>query len=157
MRDSAHEHGWYEYRRPVQTAFIAFLGIGMLVVLLSLRVFLANSWRQNTYTWLGIVLLCVFILMRAASFHHFDILIGHPLLGLKVNFILEVGALLLIIFGTYYHPIVATNKTSNYVELAAEGDDVYCPQCNAQAVAKAAHGRHFKCKACANSYSVYIR
>ena len=102
MRDNALSHGWYAYRRPLQLGFIVFLGMGMLIILLSLRLFLANSWRHNKLAWLGVTLLCTFILMRAASFHHLDIFIVYPLFGITINVILEVGAILLIILGTFF-------------------------------------------------------
>lgn len=100
VRDSALAHGWYEYRRSLQAAFIAILGLGMMFTLVGLRIFLANSWRQHKLTWVGIVLLCTFILMRAASFHHLDLFINHHVLGFRVNVILEIGAILLIILGS---------------------------------------------------------
>ncbi len=161
-RINAYAHGWYEYRRLVQMAFMIFLGLTMLVTLLSLRMFLARSWKTYKMTWVGLVLLCTFILMRAASFHHFDIFINTHLLGLKINVILEIGALLLIILGTFYYkkpeyPItVITKVLKNYVEVAAEGDTVNCPQCAAEALFKAVDARVFKCKLCGFKYSVRV-
>ena len=161
-RISAHVNGWYAYRRFIQLAFIAFLGLGMLATLLSLRVLLANSWKVYKITWVGIVLLCTFILMRAASFHHFDIFINTHLLGLKINAILEIGALLLIILGTFCYkkpeyPITVISKVlKNYVDVAAEGDAVNCPQCATEALFKAVDARVFKCKLCGYKYSVRV-
>lgn len=97
MKDSAQAHGWYEHRRPMQTMFIALLGFGMLTALVSLRIFLTNSWRKYKLALVGIVLLCTFILMRAASFHHFDLFINNGIVGIKTNVLLEIGAILLII------------------------------------------------------------
>jgi hypothetical protein len=162
MRDSAHLHGWYDYRRHLQLAFIVFLGLGMLAALLSLRVFLAHSWQTYKITWMGILLLCTFILMRAASFHHFDIFINTHLVGLKINVMLEIGALLVIILGTFcykkreYPITVITKVLKNYVEVAAEGDTVSCPQCAAEALFKAVDARVFKCKVCGYKYTVRI-
>jgi hypothetical protein len=162
LRDSAYAHGWYAYRRALQLAFIVFLGLGMLLVLMGLRAFLANSWKTYKMTWVGLVLLCTFILMRAASFHHFDIFINTHLLGLRVNVILEMGALLLIILGTFYYkkteyPItVITKVLKSYVEVVAEGDTVNCPQCATEALFKAVDARVFKCKACGYKYTVRV-
>ena len=162
VRDSAKAHGWYEHRRPVQTIFIGLLGLGMLIALFSLRLFLANSWRHNKITWLGIVLLCLFILMRAASFHHFDILINHDILGIKINVILELGAIFLIILGTYFYqkyvyPLITnTEKLKESVAIAHDGDDVRCPRCGAQPLAKPVDGRLFKCRACSYKYRVEV-
>lgn len=79
------------------------LGLGFFIVLISLQLFLTNSWRRYRLAWLGITLLCTFILMRASSFHHFDVFIDHKILGLTVNEMLENGAILLIILGTFFN------------------------------------------------------
>ena len=161
VKDNAYAHGWYAHRRLVQVVFIALLGLGMLVALLSLRLFLAHSWRHNKLTWLGILSLCVFILMRAASFHHFDIFINRPIFSLKINVILEIGAILLIILGTFFDKRstnllnTSTFPMSKYAEVANAGD-VQCPQCGVQPLAKTIEGRLFKCRACGNKFMVHV-
>ncbi len=72
LRDSAHAHGWYEARRPLQALFILGLALGILLSLVSIRRFLAASWHRHKIAWIGVELLCAFVLMRAASFHHMD-------------------------------------------------------------------------------------
>lgn len=162
MRDSAKAHGWYAHRRPVQIVFIGLLGLGMLSALLSLRLFLANSWRHNKMTWLGIVLLCTFIVIRAASFHHFDILISRDFFGLKINVILELGGILLIILGTYFNNKNISSLMANTINLkvtvkiAHEGDEACCPRCGSQPLAKAVNGRLFKCRSCRHKYRVEL-
>ena len=161
-RDAAKMHGWYDHRRPVQVIFIGLLGFGMLITLFSLRLFLANSWRHNKIAWIGIVLLCTFIVMRAASFSHFDILINHDILGIKINVILELGAIALIILGTYFNkkyvnPLIKnTANLKDTVEISHEGDDVRCPRCGAQPLAKPVDGRLFKCRACNYKYRIEL-
>ncbi len=161
-KDNAHLNGWYEHRRPVQIIFIAVLGLGMLIALLSLRLFLANSWRHNKLTWVGIILLSAFILMRAASFHHFDVFINWPILGLKINVIFEIGAILLIILGTFFDKKTSNLLTTHtfpmnrYAEIINEGDDVQCPQCGVQPLANTIDGRLFKCRACGNKFMVRV-
>lgn len=103
IKDNALAHGWYVHRRPVQIIFLMMLGLGFFIVLISLQLFLTNSWRRYRLAWLGITLLCTFILMRASSFHHFDVFIDHKILGLTVNEMLENGAILLIILGTFFN------------------------------------------------------
>lgn len=162
VKDSAQAQGWYAHRRPVQIIFIAILGLGLVITLVSLRLFLANSWRHHKITWLGIILLSAFILMRAASFHHFDILINRPILGLQINVIFEIGAILLIILGTFFNKkstnLLSTNTfpMNRYAEIINEGDDVQCPQCGVQPLAKTITGRLFKCRACGNKFMVRV-
>jgi Zn finger protein HypA/HybF involved in hydrogenase expression len=162
MRDNAVAHGWYANRRVVQATFILFLGIGLFVALFSLRLFLAKSWHLYKLTWLGILLLCTFILMRAASFHHFDIFINTHLLGLRINVLLEIGALILIIIGTLRHQHVQIQTEDNarsaasYIEIKVEGDPVCCPNCGHPPVSETVQGRLFKCKQCGHKYTVYL-
>ena len=103
MRTVAQSQGWYENRKSLQLLFIAFLSAGMLFTLLSIRFYLAQSWHNYPLTWVGIVLLSTFILMRAASFSHIDRMIHYPILGLKLNGVMEIGSITLIIFGSYFN------------------------------------------------------
>lgn len=162
LKDSAQAHGWYEHRRPVQIAFIVVLGFGMLFALITSRLFLANTWRNYKLTWVGVIFLCAFILMRAASFHHVDLLINHEILGLKLNVIIEIGAIFLIIVGTYFNknqvnPLIAdTISVHDYVEIENEGDTVRCPQCGTQPLSKARDYRLFKCRSCGFKYTARV-
>jgi hypothetical protein len=159
MRDAAVEHGWYEYRRKVQVLFIFCIGFAMLITLITLRIALLDHWRRYQWIWLGLLLLSAFILIRAASFHHVDILIHQSILGLELNVLLENLALSLILLGTYQHgpPVSRLYKSAPKAYQAnAEGADVYCPRCSTKAYSTASHGRLFKCKFCAHKYQVYV-
>ena len=162
LKDSAQAHGWYEQRRPVQVAFITALGFGMLITLISFRLFLASTWRNYTFTWVGIILLCTFVLIRAASFHHVDILINYEISGLRVNVLMEIGAILLIIMGTFFNRkqtnllFADTISVRDYVEIKKEGDIVRCPQCGTQPLSKTRDDRLFKCRSCGFKYTVRV-
>lgn len=99
LRDSARAQGWYESRRPLQALFIFSLAVGILVSLVSIRQFLTASWHRHKVAWIGVELLCTFVLMRAASFHHMDVFINHHWLSVRFNVLLEIGAILVIIVG----------------------------------------------------------
>jgi hypothetical protein len=47
------------------------------------------------------VFLLSFVAIRAASFHHVDILLSAHLAGLKLNWILELGGIAFVAFGAY--------------------------------------------------------
>ncbi len=95
----AFEQGWYDARRGVQAAFILALaaaaGLGGAAVLWLMRHSLRRLWLVLT----GLGLLVLFVLMRASSFHHMDVFIDTTLMGLRMNWIIEMGALGLIIAG----------------------------------------------------------
>jgi len=93
----ADKQGWYANRRQIQMAFIA--GIAMM----GLTLFAATlhlTWGAHASThWalLGCTGLVMFVIVRAASFHHVDEVLGYRFSGLRINWLLEMGALLLII------------------------------------------------------------
>jgi uncharacterized protein (DUF983 family) len=162
VRDIAKAGHWYADREPVQIGFIVMMGFGMFVAVISLRMYLAHSWHNYKVTWIGLIVLLTFILIRAASFHHMDVFINRSFLGLSYNAILEIGALVLIIIGTFYNkksvvPLtgVTTVSLQDYVEITKEGNPVQCPKCGIQPLHKAVDGRFFKCRSCGHPY--YVR
>lgn len=95
-RHMAQSQGWYGERRHVQSLFIAGLivlggGVGLAVLYLGRRVF-----QRNLAALAGLLFLAVFIVARAASFHHVDAFLGFRVLGLRMNWILEIGGILFI-------------------------------------------------------------
>jgi hypothetical protein len=52
--------------------------------------------RESIVLLLGLSSLITFIVIRAASFHHVDVLLRSQLLGIRVNWILELGGIALI-------------------------------------------------------------
>lgn len=95
-RDLARAEGWYDIRGFVQTGFI----IGMIVagVISAIGLFrLAQHHAICVRTALtGLSVLLAFIMVRAASFHHVDALIGKSVLGLRFNWIFELGGIAII-------------------------------------------------------------
>jgi hypothetical protein len=95
-RDLAFAHGWYHDRRVVQFAFIGLLlalGVSVGAVLLWTARRLPPSTQIAT---LGIVLLVVFVVIRGASFHHVDELLGSKVQGVRYNWLLELTPLAVI-------------------------------------------------------------
>ncbi len=98
----AYYQGWYENRRTVQFAFIGVVGGLCLIAALAL---LAMIWKAPPPTWLaagGTMLILLFVGVRAASFHHIDELIDTRVLGLRLNWILEMGGILLVLLATHW-------------------------------------------------------
>lgn len=160
MKQDAIRDGWYQYRTHFQVVFVIAMGLGLVALLLALRLYLINSWQRYKITWIGLVLLFCFIVIRGASFSHVDILINRHVMGIELNVVLELSALLLVIVGTFFHkklvpPIIAnTLNVRNYVEIANEGDPVKCPNCGTPPLSRAIDGRQFKCRKCSHHYHV---
>jgi hypothetical protein len=98
-RDMALQQGWYESRRFVQVTFIAALAMSGVAFLAGVRSFLAAKWRAYSLVCLGIGGLVLFVLVRAATFHHIDSLLGTNMAGVSVNFALEMGSIIVIVLG----------------------------------------------------------
>lgn len=92
----ATHQGWYESRRAFQAWFIALIGALALVAGVMLALMTRKMPASTRITATGCLLLLAFVIIRAASFHHADVLISHAAAGLKVNWILEIGSLLII-------------------------------------------------------------
>ncbi|MFP8833735.1 hypothetical protein ACLIJR_05640 [Hydrogenophaga sp. XSHU_21] len=96
-RIAASEGGWYDRRHQIQEAFIAglvLMGLTLFAVVLHL------VWRAPRATHValaGAAGLSMFVVIRAASFHHVDALLGQSLGGIRMNWLLEMGGLAVII------------------------------------------------------------
>jgi hypothetical protein len=89
----AKQTGWYDERRIVQAVFvvaIALLGGGFLAALWSVVRRAAPPYRIAVA---GAVFLVCFIVVRAASFHHFEEVLGWHVGQLRVNHVLELGGI----------------------------------------------------------------
>jgi hypothetical protein len=72
----ALEGGWYEDRRLYQFEFVlALAAIAFLGGLAALRL-TRGAHRAVRWALLGLVFIGIFVLLRAASFHHVDALLG---------------------------------------------------------------------------------
>ena len=99
LRLLAKEHGWYNNRRQYQEAFVAAVPV---VGLTALGAMLVVTWGAPTSTiWacIGAAGLVVFVAIRAASFHHVDAMLGWHLGGWPLNWLLEMGSLLVVGWG----------------------------------------------------------
>jgi hypothetical protein len=88
--------GWYDIRRIVQRDFIlgvAACGVGVLALLTYL---LRGILGRVGLALLGLGFVCVFVVVRAASFHHVDSLLGTWVFGIKMNWILELPGPILV-------------------------------------------------------------
>ena len=89
--------GWYDRRGIVQLDFIIFVAIVCAIVAISLLIWARNAPVSTWLALIGTTLVLGFVLMRAASFHHMDRFIGEKLLGIRWNWILEMGGISLVL------------------------------------------------------------
>lgn len=102
-RDCAIQWGWYEQHRLLQRWFITVIGGTALAV----AVLMGWVIRGRPWGWRiafgGFVLTLAFVVIRAASFHHVDHLLGQRVAALPINFLLEFGGIAIAGLGTLLH------------------------------------------------------
>lgn len=99
----SRQYDLYEMRRQFQVMFIAGLLLFGIFALTLLFVMYRAVLRDNLLVIMGATFLMVYVLVRAASFHHVDRLIGSSVLGIKLNWVFEIFGLILIIINAKKH------------------------------------------------------
>jgi hypothetical protein len=93
----ARRQGWYHTRAHVQKVFIGSLCGAGLACVLTLMVVLRRLGFAVKTAALGMCFIGLFVLARASSFHHVDQFLGHRLVHLRMNWILEMGGILVVL------------------------------------------------------------
>ena len=99
-RRIAIAQGWYDNRRIVQVLFVVIVGIAGALSVWAMRR-LVRKHVDLRLPLMGFVVLLVFIVVRAASFHHIDQLINLRLAGVRMNWVLELSAIALVSAGAW--------------------------------------------------------
>jgi hypothetical protein len=95
----AKGEGWYDYRQVVQGLFIVTMGLIGFIALCVLMYMTRTLSPWTKIAVAGSVLIVAFVMIRAASFHHFDAFIQLRVLSLRMNWILELGGIGIILAG----------------------------------------------------------
>ena len=98
-RTLALQQGWYAERRVVQGIFVLAVIIGGVGVGGWLLTQARRSSKALRKGLLGAVTLGAFVVVRAASFHHVDLLLGQTWAGLRLNVLLEIGGIVWVACG----------------------------------------------------------
>jgi hypothetical protein len=98
----ANAQGWYPQRQIVQLGFVILVAVASVIATAALLI-----WARHTpiATWLaliGLTLVIGFVLIRAASFHHIDRFIRTAVLGLRWNWILEMGGIGVVLLASHW-------------------------------------------------------
>jgi hypothetical protein len=95
-RCHAQLSGWYDVRRAVQEAFIYLVAAGGVTALGLMALLLRGILGRVWLALVGLGFVCVFVVIRAASFHHVDVLLGSSAAGIKLNWLLELPGPILV-------------------------------------------------------------
>lgn len=99
-RHLAWKQGWYEDRHLLQQIFIWTLGLAGLTSITALFLLYYKVLRLHAFAIVGLCALLVFIMIRASSFHNVDSFLGSRILGIKMNWLLELSGIALIMLNT---------------------------------------------------------
>jgi hypothetical protein len=91
--------GWYERRREIQAEIVGLIVLLAFLMCLLLALLTRRVPMVTRVTLVGSVLLLAFVVVRAVSFHHVDEFIHYRVAGMRMNWIMEIGGLLVIGIG----------------------------------------------------------
>ena len=109
-RQVARAQGWMENRRMVQFWFILLFGSIFLCVFAWFTAVFRHLYRRFLLAFTGLFLLLSYIIVRAASFHHFDEIIQFRFSGIKLNWIFELTGIYLVILGAFKDLILGIRR-----------------------------------------------
>ena len=95
LRSMAKQQGWYENRRVFQVGFIVSLALGGAATLALVVYALRRVFRYIVGGAVGLSLITSFVLVRAASFHHVDQLLGAG--KIRLNWVLELSGIAVVL------------------------------------------------------------
>ena len=98
-RQMARDDGWFDQRRAVQAAFIKGIVVAAIIVGAALAWLVRGLPARVWATLTGLMLLALFVIIRAASFHHIDWIMGRQVLGLQLHTMLELAGIGIVIAG----------------------------------------------------------
>lgn len=112
-RGWAREAGWYEDRRMVQSAAIVFMVATAIGTAAGLCLLLRRAAVEVKLAAIALCFILAFVVIRAASFHGIDALIGSDFGGVSWNAILELPGILLVGFCAAAYWMKPRGKTEN--------------------------------------------
>ncbi|MEG8037971.1 hypothetical protein QP166_00895 [Sphingomonas sp. LR60] len=97
LRDDALQHGWFAERRTLQLAFIIGLAMASPIIAFFIVRRFPMLRRNMRAAVVGVCSIYTYVLIRAASFHHVDRFINATILGVKWNWVLEIGGIMIVL------------------------------------------------------------
>lgn len=100
-RSAAREGGWYEQRRILQFFFVIVVFIAGVGVLAATAWYLRHSLHRYRVALIGMGYLILFVILRAASFHHVDVLLNAGAVGINFNHLFELAGIATIAWSAW--------------------------------------------------------
>jgi len=110
-RQVAKKQGWMERRRIVQFWFIVVFGVMAIGGFILFTVVMRNVFQRFMLAFIGLFFLMSFIVIRAASFHHFDQILWYRVFGAKMNWIMELTGIYAIMIAGIKEVVTSSRNT----------------------------------------------
>lgn len=103
IRAVAKEQGWYERRDTIRALFVGTVAAGCGAMLLALLWLLRTAPRAMKLALLGLTVLGVFVVLRAAWFHHAGVLVNRGISIQQWSSILEPAGIGIVALAATIH------------------------------------------------------
>lgn len=121
-RDLSIAQGWWQHRRAVQAVFIALLAAGAIGAVVWARRQWHTLWHEYRAAFVGVCVLLFFIVVRAASFHHIDMVLRTDLGATPVHRAMEIIGVLVVAGGCAWWHFVHRQRVKQFaMEQALRG------------------------------------
>jgi predicted outer membrane lipoprotein len=104
VRDHAKAHGWYGAHRNLQHAFVVGLLLASALGAIAMLWVARRAKAMVRLALVGFIFICAFIVLRAASFHHADEILGSGLRSFNLGSIQEAIGILIVAFAAIKYP-----------------------------------------------------
>ena len=98
-RALAKANGWYHQRREVQFAFVVSLALAMISAIAATLWFTRHAGAAVRLAQVGLASIITFILLRAASIHHVDALLGYGRSAFPLGPFQEIAGIVVVAWG----------------------------------------------------------
>lgn len=95
-RSHARAHDWYEHRRAVQYAFITALACAAGLAGAAMLWFTRRAPFAVRLAELGLTFIVAFVLLRAASFHHVELILSRGPAGVTLGSLQEIAGIFIV-------------------------------------------------------------
>lgn len=96
-RGMARQEGWYGMRKWIQAIFTSTIALGGLTIIALFFWLTRKTLKHHLLALIGAVCVTCFVILRAASFHHVDELLGMRFDTANMNVLLELPGILCVI------------------------------------------------------------
>jgi hypothetical protein len=104
-RQAARAGDWLDQRRAVQFWFVVVMGSAAIALFIWLTLRYRALFKRFPLAFGGVFFLLSFIVIRGASFHHFDQILLVNYFGMRVNQLLELAGIYLVVIAGVYEMI----------------------------------------------------